>query len=206
MTAFLLGGAGLAVLHALLPNHWMPVVALGAREGWGRVALSRTAVLVAVAHVASSVALGILVGALGMGLGALSESLLEYLGGAVLIAMGVWVWWSEGSCDDDCAKPAEQPRPEGGLVVGLSLSMFLSPCLELATYYLEAARWGWSGIAALSLIYLFVTVPLIAGLVLAGDTLRARIGDRLHGLEHTWGRVTGGLLIALGVTSFFIEV
>lgn len=210
MTTLVLGGLGLAVLHALLPNHWVPVVLVGRREGWGKVALSRAAALVATAHVASSVLVGILVGTLGLGLAQLSEPLLRGLAGGVLVGMGAWVWWTHGRCEGHgCSAAVEDApgeAPGGRLLWGLALAMFLSPCLELDAFYLEAARHGWPGIATLSLIYLFVTVPLITLLVTAGDRLRRRLEGRLHGLEHQWGRWAGGLLVALGLLSLFVEI
>ena len=199
----------MAVLHALLPNHWMPIVLVGSREGWSKVALSRAAVLVASAHVASSVLVGVLVGTLGIGLAQVSEPLLRGLAGGVLIAVGGWVWWTEGRCEGHgCAGFAEDHSGQGGgrLLWALALAMFLSPCLELSVFYLEAARHGWPGLATLSIIYLFVTVPLMTLMVLVGDGLRRRLEGRLHHLEHQWGRWAGGLLVALGVAVFFLEV
>ena len=209
MTGLLWGGATLAALHALLPNHWLPVVAIGAREGWGRATLAQAAALVASAHVASSVALGLLVGVLGMGAGSPSAGLMKALSGGGLILVGAWLWRSQNACGGH--GHADLAAPHSGetgtrLVWGLSLALFLSPAWDLVAYYLAAARLGWPGVIAISLVYLVVTVALNVALALAGDRLRRRLEGRLHGLEHNWSAVSGGLLVALGIGSFFLDV
>ena len=209
MIPLLLGGVGLSLIHALLPNHWMPLALLGRREGWSSQALARASVMVGTAHVASSILLGLLVGVLGMGVGWVSEDLLGLLAGGVLVLLGIWVWRSGGhthlgACEEEHHHrlPAEKGGPSGKLIWGLALSMFLSPCVELQAYYLPAAKLGWQGLSLLSLTYLLVTVPAIVALTMVGRRLQDHFADRLHWLEHQEGRITGALLIVLGLVAY----
>ncbi|MBC8515051.1 hypothetical protein H8D30_04260 [bacterium] len=213
MIPLLVGGVGLSLVHALLPNHWMPLSLLAKREGWSTAMLARASVLVGTAHVASSILLGLLVGGLGIGLSGFSEGLLHALSGTVLVLLGIWVWRSGGHThlggghSETHSHTHEPPKDgvSGKMLWGLALSMFLSPCVELEAYYLPASTLGWKGISLLSLTYFFVTVPAIVALALMGRKLQKLFAKKLHWLEHNEGKVTGILLILLGIFTFFAD-
>ena len=82
--------------------------------------------------------------------------------------------------------------------------MFFSPCIELEAYYFSAGSLGWSGILLVSSVYLVVTV--LGMLVLVDLGLKGARKIRSRFLEHHEKRVTGFLLLALGVAAFFVEL
>ena len=100
-TLLLLATAGgTAILHTLIPDHWLPFVLIGRARGW---TVRTTAVVSgcsAVIHVALSALLGLL--ALGIGVAA-SETIgetLERAGASLLILFGLayalWAWRKGG--------------------------------------------------------------------------------------------------------------
>ena len=81
--------------------------------------------------------------------------------------------------------------------------MFFSPCIELEAYYFSAGSLGWPGILLVSSVYLVATV--LGMLLLVELGLRGAKRIRSNFLEHHEKRITGLLLIALGVMAFFVE-
>ena len=55
----------LAAIHALIPNHWLPLVAVAKAEGWKRSEITTVTLLAAAAHVFGTVVLGIVLGLIG---------------------------------------------------------------------------------------------------------------------------------------------
>jgi drug/metabolite transporter (DMT)-like permease len=82
--------------------------------------------------------------------------------------------------------------------------MFFSPCLEIEAYYFTAGALGWGGIAVVSMVYLIVTV---LGMLLLVDLGRRGVEKmKWHFLEHHEKRVTGLVLVVLGVFAYFIRI
>ena len=55
----------LAAVHALIPNHWLPLVAVAKAEGWKKKEITSVTLLAAAAHVTGTVVLGIVLGMIG---------------------------------------------------------------------------------------------------------------------------------------------
>ena len=91
--------AGIAALHTLAPDHWMPFAALGRAQGWSRGRVMRTTAVAGLAHVGASIGLGLL----GLGLGYALDGIQLLQAGRgdtalyLLIAFGsayaVWGLW-----------------------------------------------------------------------------------------------------------------
>lgn len=94
VVVLLLAGAGVALVHALLPDHWMPVAVIARAQHWSMGRTGRVAVWTGVGHVIGSLALGVLVIALGYGLKGIVR-LEGPIVGVVLVLTGVGVFlWS----------------------------------------------------------------------------------------------------------------
>jgi putative Mn2+ efflux pump MntP len=95
-------------------------------------------------------------------------------------------------------------RNKWAIISYLALTMFLSPCLEIEAYYLQAATAGWAGILVVTAIYIFVTIGGMLLLVfLAGKGVQS---IRSHFLAHYERVLSGSVLIVLGIISFFVHV
>ncbi len=90
----LMAGASVAVFHAILPDHWMPIALVARAQRWSTGRTTRVALWTGVGHVLGSIALGVIVIALGYGL----KGILRLEGpivGIVLVLTGVGLFlWS----------------------------------------------------------------------------------------------------------------
>jgi ABC-type nickel/cobalt efflux system permease component RcnA len=218
----LLGGALLlSFLHGLIPSHWVPFVVLGRDRRWARGRIVFATLLGGVAHLSSTVMIGVMIGALGYALSQSYEATMRWVGPVILIGIGGWIFWRGHSChhphhagehsaggdhDHD-----HQPAANGTCTCGhdrfdghdiaalgaLCAMMFFSPCLELEFYYLVAVRRGWLGIASVSVVYMIVTV----GVMMAMVALAAKGLEELRWafLTRHERRLSGGLLVLLGL-------
>jgi len=91
---------------------------------------------------------------------------------------------------------------KAAIIGSLSFAMFFSPCIEIEAYYFSAGLMGWSGIFIVSVVYLIVTV--LGMLILVDVGLRGVKKLNWHFLEHHEKRVTGTVLILLGILAYFV--
>jgi hypothetical protein len=204
----LLGSLLLSAVHACIPNHWIPLVAIGRAERWGRSEALLFTAIVGLAHASSTIFIGILVGLLGYELSARHSAITSIAAPSLLIALGiVYLVWDLASRRrhrhqfEQADRGAKTSRLS--LVASLSAAMFFSPCIELEAYYFNAGSLGWPGILLVSSVYLLVTV--LGMLVLVGLGLKGAQRIRSHFLENHEKRVTGFLLLALGAAAFLVE-
>lgn len=209
MTQILIGSLLLSSIHALIPNHWIPLVALGRAEGWSR---SETLVITGIAglaHVISTILIGVIVGLLGHGLSIRHSAVASVVAPSVLIVLGVVYLVLDVTArrrhrHHSAARERAKKVSRFSLVASLCLAMFFSPCIEIEAYYFSAGILGWHAIVAVSLVYLVLTVTGMVVLVDLGLKGAARIRSRF--LENHEKGATGLLLIALGVLVYFVEL
>jgi hypothetical protein len=204
----LLGSLLLSSVHAAIPNHWIPLVAISRTEGWIRSETLLVTGVVGLAHCASTILIGMAVGLLGYQLAARHAAITSIVAPALLVGLGVvyLVWDLRAKHHhhhfEDAAREGKASKIS--LVASLSLAMFFSPCIELEAYYFHAGALGWPGILLVSSVYLVATV--LGMLLLVDLGLRGAKRIRSDFLEHHEKRITGLLLIALGVLAFFVEL
>lgn len=202
MLNLLTGALLLSLLHALIPNHWAPVLAVARAERWPlRRAVGVTAVA-GLAHVASTVVLGVVLGLVGWRLSARFEQLAGILAPVLLIGLGlVYMLSGRGHTRPDPSPVA--PRRPGRVVLGLAATMFLAPCLEIQTFFLAAGARGPLALAMVAAAYLIVTVAAMTTLVaVAYGGLRHL---RLSFLTSHERQLTGFVLALVGAAGFFLD-
>ena len=204
-----LGSLLLSAVHACIPNHWIPLVAIGRAERWDRSEALLFTAVVGSAHASSTILIGILVGLLGYELSARHAALTSTVAATLLIALGVvYLIWDlaarhrHGHGFEQVGRSDKTSK--ASLVASLSAAMFFSPCIELEAYYFNAGALGWPGILLVSSVYLVVTVLGMVVLVDLGLKGARRIRSQF--LEHHEKRVTGFLLLVLGAAAFFVEL
>lgn len=80
--------------------------------------------------------------------------------------------------------------------------MFLSPCMEIEAYFLMAGTKGWWAMMGIALMYGVIT---IAGMLFwIRLAYKGMIKLNWHKWEHNAGLISGAVLIATGILSFFI--
>ncbi len=80
----------ISLLHAVIQNHWLPVLAIGRKEGWGLTETSRVAFVAGMAYVISTVIIGILLGMISSELTHHIDHFAHVIGPSVLILIGLY--------------------------------------------------------------------------------------------------------------------
>jgi nickel/cobalt transporter (NicO) family protein len=208
MYHLIVGALALSVVHAAIPNHWIPLVAISRSEKWSVGQTRRITALAGLAHTASTVLIGILVGLLGHKLFIHYASITEIAGRFILIALGIVyilldLRGRHHHHHSDNPESTSKGLSNTAIITSLAASMFFSPCLEIEAYYFTAGTHGWTGIMAVSLVYIVVTVLGMLILVELGIKGAARLRSRF--LEHHEKLIAGIVLILMGLVGLIIH-
>jgi len=205
MLTVILGTVFLAIVHALIPNHWLPLVAVARSEGWKQRDVTIITFIAALAHVLGTVALGIVLGMIGKEMEAAYGSVIYVVSSVLLIVFGL-IYYTVNlphhhhSSQQDVA---QYKRSKKKWIFIFIVMMFLSPCLEVESLFLSAGAYGMGLVVMLSVIYAVVSISGIMLLVTLGHR-----GVRLlsaHFIEHNEKRISGIVLILVGIISFFLH-
>nr|WP_293834302.1 hypothetical protein [uncultured Arsenicibacter sp.] len=207
MDTIVIGSLTLSLLHALIPSHWLPFVTIGQTERWSlRQTLTVTAIA-GLAHTVSTTLLGVLVSLAGWQLAENYHDLSERAIPLLLLALGLWYLMQHlrhrHVHDHFDAGAARKARSFSALLLSLGLAMFLSPCLEIETYFLSAGAKSWSAVLLVALIYNVITLSGMLLMVTLGRRGLQRVNP--HWFEHNENLITGLTLVGLAVFNFFIE-
>ena len=212
-------GFAVAFLHGALPNHWLPFVLVGRRQGW---ASGKTLIITAFAglgHAMVTMLLGLVLVALGLAVGDQFGPVLTLIAGGLLIAFGLYYLVSharggghlhlpflgrlvpaEGIISDAQAAPALSDR---AAITGLLAMLAVSPCEAFVPVYLSGLRFGWVGFGLLSLVLAGAAVASMVGLT--GLSLAGARWLGLKSTERYEGLVLGAALCLLGVLVLLLE-
>lgn len=88
----------LAVVHSILPDHWVPLAVVGRTQHWGLGRVARVSALAASGHVVASLALAGIVALIGLQFRQQIEAQQGHIVGAVLVLTGVGflIWGLSG--------------------------------------------------------------------------------------------------------------
>ncbi len=199
------GALILSLLHAMLPSHWIPFVAIGRGERWSTGETLFVTAVAGGAHIAGTILVGIVVGLVGIGFSSSYQFLMRVASPGILVLLGLVFIWNDLRRTHPHKEVKGSPsgsdkRSKSTIIASLALAMFLSPCLEIEAYYFTVGGMGWSAIMWVSLVYMIVTMSGMLLLVYLG----------LHGLERLrWDylelhekRVTGVVLVILGAITY----
>ncbi|MDB5202862.1 MAG: hypothetical protein JWQ27_2271 [Ferruginibacter sp.] len=204
MYSIIIGSFFISLLHALIPNHWLPVLAIGKKEGWALNETSRITFIAGMAHVISTVLIGIILGMIG---GKLSEHMAEFahfIGPALLVLMGFYfVRQHYAHQHFHLNKEQIKTKSKQSIIISLVIAMFLSPCMEIEGYFLLAGSKGWPLLLGIAAMYGLITITGM--LIWIRIVYNGLIKLNWHKWEHNAGIITGLILIATGVFSFFIN-
>ncbi len=207
MWQIFLGSITLSIIHALIPNHWLPLVAIGRSEQWSQRETLSATIVVAYAHIASTVIIGITVGFIGYKLSDAFSVISKIFAPLVLVILGaIYIILDIKSPEHHNHthyKVNRSNRSRLAILTSLSLAMFLSPCIELEAYYFQAGTQGWPGILTVSAVYSIITPALMVLLVFLGYKGMNKFNWDFF--EHHIRKITGITLIMLGVLAFFIK-
>jgi hypothetical protein len=200
-----------ALLHALIPSHWLSFAVVGRANRWPMRTTVGVAALAGAGHVAFTVALGLVIAGVGKQVAHVIPPIAEHAAAsAALILLGI-TFLVRAMRHSGCQHPGHhQPGSHGepvkaapGALTALVLGMTLSPCLDLLSIYIAAASFSWPVICAVSLIMAVTTLVIMVGLVWL--TLHGLQRIRLEWLERNEGFVVAAILIVLGVYILFLR-
>ncbi len=198
------GSILLSLVHATIPNHWLPVVAIGKAENWSQRETLVVAGISGFAHTLSTVLAGITIGIIGIRLSSNYAIISERIAPLLLITLGViYLVIDRLKHHRHTHGIKVKNRSKWAIIASLALAMFLSPCLEIEAYYFQAASAGWAGILMVSAVYVIITLAGMLLLVfLANKGVRA---IQSHFLDHHEKLLSGIVLILLGVFALFVH-
>lgn len=195
----------LALIHALIPNHWLPLVAVARAENWKARDINTVTFISATAHVLGTVALGLVLGMIGKELAEEYGHTINVAASILLIIFGL-IYYTVNlphhhhSQQQDVARYKRSKRK---WILIFVVMMFLSPCLEVESLFLSAGAYGMSTVFLLSVVYGIVSISGILLLVNLGNK-----GVNLlpaNFVEHNEKRISGAVLIIVGIISFFLH-
>ncbi|HCZ36189.1 MAG TPA: hypothetical protein DHV26_09725 [Cytophagales bacterium] len=203
MITLIAGSLTLSVLHALIPNHWLPVLAIARKENWSVNKATKVTLIAGLAHALSTVLIGFIIGVAGIQLAANLNYFTAYIAPSVLIALGVFFIYQHHTHKHFHLHRHKEIVSDKKVIVSLVVAMFFSPCFEIEAYFLMA---GARGLKLVSLIALLYTVVTVGGMVIwVSITYRGLLKLNWHTLEHNAGIITGITLVLTGILSFFIH-
>jgi len=207
MTEILIGSLVLSVIHATIPNHWIPLVAIGKTENWSRNETLWVTVIAGSAHTISTILVGIIIGLVGYKLSSTHEFVTRVVAPLILVTLGLFYLIVDLKNFHHSRNLVEtgsiSKKSKLSIITSLCIAMFFSPCIQIEAYYFKAGTGGWLGITIVSIVYLIVT---ILGMLLLVDLGRKGVEKiKWHFLEHHERRVMGVVLIALGISAYFLK-
>jgi putative Mn2+ efflux pump MntP len=204
MFSIITGSIILSLLHATIPNHWLPVIAIGRKEKWTVQEVTRVTFIAAIAHGLSTVIIGIILAFIGAQLADNIEYFTHFIAPVILIVLGiVFIYRHHTHHHFHLNKHLDKNKSKKRIIIALVLAMFLSPCMEIEAYFLLAgtqAKWLLWFIAALYLVITTVGMVLLVRFAYMG-----LLKLNWHSLEHKAGIITGVTLVATGILAFFIH-
>jgi len=209
MWQIFIGSLVLSLIHASIPNHWIPLLAIGKTEKWTLKETLTATAITGFAHTLSTIIVGIIVGFIGIKLSGSYRLVMSYVAPFILILIGTIYMIMDLIQHDHHHHHTEfessktQTRSKIAILFSLSLAMFLTPCIEIEAYYFQAGMIGWKGIIIVSAVYTVTTVSLMLLLVFIGYKSAQRF--RFHALEHHEKLFTGSVLLALGLLALFVR-
>lgn len=201
--SIILGSLVLSILHALIPNHWLPVLAISRKKNWSLAQTTSVTLISGLSHALSTVIIGVAIGLLGVQLADRISGFTHIVAPIILIGLGLFYIYQHHRHKHFHLHAEVKPRTKNGIIISLVVAMFFSPCLEIEAYFLMAGAHGWNQIAMLAILYTVVTV--------FGMVIWVRLAYKglfkldWHSLEHNAGVITGLTLVATGIVSFFIH-
>ncbi len=212
MWQLLTGSLILSAIHASIPNHWIPLIAVGKAEKWGKGETLFATFITGFAHTLSTVIIGVFIGIAGYRLSDNYSLITRVIAPLILILLGIVYLITDliqsrhhhhAHSHFNLKDKKIKVRSKWTILLSLGIAMFFSPCAEIEAYFFQAGTQGWPGIVLVSTVYTITTVLFMMLLVYLG--MRSLKKIKSHYLEHHAKQVTGIVLVALGVMAFFVS-
>ncbi|CAN5518687.1 hypothetical protein BH10BAC4_BH10BAC4_17060 [soil metagenome] len=194
----------LSLLHGIIPNHWLPVLAISKKEKWDLAETTRVTLIAGLAHATSTVLIGVALALIGAKLAVVVENFTAFIAPGLLVALGLfYIYQHSRHHHFHLHGHPEQVANKNRLIFSLASAMFFSPCFEIEAYFLVAGTQGLWLFALLAVLYTVVSVTgMIVWVRLAHSGL---LKMNWHSLEHNAGIITGITLMLSGILTFLLH-
>jgi putative Mn2+ efflux pump MntP len=207
MLSIIAGAFLVSAAHAILPDHWLPMILISRAEKWTQAETLWVTALVTIPHMVSTIVLGVLVGLVSFRLSATHEALMEVVAPAMFVLIGlIYVYRNfkaEGHHHHGADISSLGDRSKKTVITFMATALFFSPCVPMGSYFFIVGAEGIASLALVSIIYVVVTLGILLLMVALGRKGVERI--QWHFLEHNENLITGVILIALGLFVFLFE-
>lgn len=183
-----------AFLHAVLPTHWLPFVLVGRGQGWSHGRTLGAAAISGLAHVAVTIAVGVVVVLVGVEIDRRFNGALSAISAAILAGLGLYFLLSRRRgvqkvhAQTEPGAPVRRYASDRAALLGLVAVLAFYPSEAFLPLYLLGAPYGWGAFAILSAILAAAT---LLGMMLF--TSLAIMGASRLKLER-WERYERGVL------------
>lgn len=203
MFSIIAGSLIISLLHAVIPNHWLPVIAIGRKEQWTSREVFNVTLICALAHGISTILIGAILGVLGSTLQASLTHFTNIIAPLVLISMGLLFIYRHHKHKHFHIDELKKKKSKAGIITALVIAMFFSPCMEIEAYFLLAGTQAPWLVWLIAALYLIITTTGM--LLLVTFAYKGLLKLNWHLLEHNAGIITGFTLVATGIITFFIH-
>jgi hypothetical protein len=201
MLSIFAGALFMSVAHAILPDHWLPLILISRTEKWSQTETLWATTLITIPHLVATILLGLLMGIIGFKLSASNEALMEVVAPTMFVLLGLVYIYKNYSANDhhhgeDISSLSD--RSKRNVITLMATALFFSPGISMGSYFFIVGADGITGLAVVSAIY----VMGFLGVLLIMVTLGRRGMERIqwHFLEHNEYLITGLALIVLGLS------
>src|SRR6266436_4571830 len=185
----LLGAAGVvAILHSILPDHWVPLAVVARTQRWSLWHVGRVALLASLGHVIPSLILGGLIALIGLQFQHEIETQQGHIVGAVLVLTGIsfFIWGLVGHGphghrhgedhahdhghdhphEHEHSLRKEQPLIKRLAAVAVPFGIAASPDLTILPVALAASAVSKGAVVGVLIVFSGITIAVFVGLTI----------------------------------------
>ncbi len=196
-----------ALIHALLPTHWLSFVLVARAQGWRRGKMMRVVLISGFGHVTTTTIVGLAAAALSKGFHEAMAGLEAPLAAFVLGGFGLYYivmgWRREGHphCTHDHSD--DPPAADKVAVGALFLEMTLSPCETLIPIFLASGALPWVTLFTMAVAMSAITIGAMGVLAYLGYSGYEKL--TFPWLERNERLVLGALLLGLAAFAYLVH-
>jgi len=211
--SILLTGLFIAVLHSMIPTHWLPFVMASRSQKWSWAKTQSILLIAGLGHVIMTTLLGAGIFVLGLGAYHNIQRHFTFFAALSIALFGAYQIYQykrghkHSHCDHHHAHHHSDEfkikSDDGWAILSLLSLLTFSPCESFLPVYLSAVGYGWKGFVLLSLVLAVGTLTTMLGFTwISSKTFNKYKMDWLEDHEKL---IIGAGLIILAIMLVIIE-
>lgn len=210
----LLTGLFIAILHAMIPTHWLPFVMASRAQKWTWSKTQSILLIAGLGHVIMTTFLGSILFVVGLGVFHRLENYFLSVAASAVALYGCYLifQYKKGHKHTHCdhqdnhhhhTSELQKTSRDGWAILSLLSMLTFSPCESFLPVYLTSARFGWVGFVMLSFVLAIGTLTTM----LSFTWISTKTLDRykMDWLEDHEKLISGISLIVLAIVLVIIE-